>query len=163
MAEQYAPIAKDSSLNTTENTPRNLADVLADELQGIANAVKPTASDIPFDNTGTSLVADDVQGAIEEVNNKSWTFIANLEDGDTVNIDDSVYKELLIIPQVSGSTPYSSLYGLLSNAGHYMSIYESNSNHWYGRVTYNSSTKVFKYIQHDLVGWTKMTVKVYTK
>lgn len=70
MAEQYAPIAKDSSLNTTENTPRNLADVLADELQGIANAVKPTASDIPFDPTGTSLVSTDVEGAIKEVNDK---------------------------------------------------------------------------------------------
>ena len=32
MATQYAPIAKDSSINTTEQTPRNVADVLAQGL-----------------------------------------------------------------------------------------------------------------------------------
>ena len=39
MAVQYDPIAKDESLNTTELSPRNVADVLAQELAGIASAI----------------------------------------------------------------------------------------------------------------------------
>lgn len=39
MAVQYDPIAKDESLNTTELAPRNLADVLAQELGYIAAAI----------------------------------------------------------------------------------------------------------------------------
>ena len=62
MAEQFAPIAKDESFNTTDLTPKNIADVLKDGLQNIADSVKPTADEIPFDNTGTSLVSTDVEG-----------------------------------------------------------------------------------------------------
>lgn len=39
MATQYAPIAKDSSINTTEQTPRNVADVLAQGLDAIEQAI----------------------------------------------------------------------------------------------------------------------------
>ena len=39
MATQFDPIAKDESLNTTENTPRNIADVLAEELSAIEQAI----------------------------------------------------------------------------------------------------------------------------
>ena len=39
MATQYDPIAKDESLNTTELSPRNIADVLAEELDAIAQAI----------------------------------------------------------------------------------------------------------------------------
>lgn len=39
MAVQFDPIAKDESLNTTEGTSRNIADVLAQELAGIASAI----------------------------------------------------------------------------------------------------------------------------
>ena len=39
MAEQFDPIAKDESLNTTEETPRNVADVLAEELSNIKTAI----------------------------------------------------------------------------------------------------------------------------
>ena len=39
MATQYDPIAKDESLNTTELTPRNIADVLAEELARIVTAL----------------------------------------------------------------------------------------------------------------------------
>lgn len=81
MAEQFAPIAKDSSLNTTDLTPKNIADVLQDGLATLANSVKPTADEIPFDNTGTSLVSTDVEGAIKEtlpirgsLSNDSMTF-----------------------------------------------------------------------------------------
>lgn len=70
MAEQYAPIAKDESFNTTDLTPKNIADVLKDGLKNIADSVKPTADEIPFDNTGTSLSSDNVEDAIKEVDGK---------------------------------------------------------------------------------------------
>lgn len=54
MATQYEPIVKDSTLNTTEQTPRNLADVLASGLANIANNVKPDGSDISIDVPGMS-------------------------------------------------------------------------------------------------------------
>ena len=44
MAVQYAPIAKDESINTTELSPRNIADVLAQELSGIASAISSPSS-----------------------------------------------------------------------------------------------------------------------
>lgn len=39
MATTTKPLALNESLNTTENTPRNIADVLADELDGIKQAI----------------------------------------------------------------------------------------------------------------------------
>ena len=44
MATQYDPIAKDESLNTTESPSRNIADVLAQELSNIANALSPNVA-----------------------------------------------------------------------------------------------------------------------
>ena len=44
MAVQFDPIAKDESLNTTELTTRNIADVLAQELSGIASAISSPSS-----------------------------------------------------------------------------------------------------------------------
>ena len=44
MAVQFDPIAKDESLNTTELSPRNIADVLAQELSGIASAISSPSS-----------------------------------------------------------------------------------------------------------------------
>lgn len=44
MAIQYDPIAKDESLNTTESPSRNIADVLAQELSGIASAISSGSS-----------------------------------------------------------------------------------------------------------------------
>ena len=82
MSEVTKPIALDESLNTTESTPRNIADVLADELvisdlvtqaqaivtklQGIISAVKPDASDIPLDPI-TGMTANNVQLGISEL------------------------------------------------------------------------------------------------
>ena len=60
-------LAKDASLNTTETTPRNIADVLADELGRIANLLKPDADDIDYDNTSSGLSATNVQDAIDEI------------------------------------------------------------------------------------------------
>ena len=73
MATQYEPIVKDSTLNTTEQTPRNLADVLAEGLEDIANNVKPDGSDISIDVPGMSAnnVDDGFSELKQSLNNKS--------------------------------------------------------------------------------------------
>ena len=55
MATVTKPIALDESINTTEQTPRNIADVLAEELAGIAGAITTSESveDILSDMTTT--------------------------------------------------------------------------------------------------------------
>ena len=44
MATVTKPIALDESINTTELSPRNIADVLAQELSGIASAISSPSS-----------------------------------------------------------------------------------------------------------------------
>ena len=101
MATVTKPIALDESLNTTEQTPRNLADVLAQELSRIAGR---QASDVNYDNTDSGLTADNVQGAIDELKSDiptvndgtltiqqngetKGTFTANQSGNSTVNIE----------------------------------------------------------------------------
>lgn len=64
MATVTKPIALDESLNTTEQTPRNIADVLAQELSRITGR---TASEVEYDNTDSGLTADNVQDALDEI------------------------------------------------------------------------------------------------
>ena len=73
MATVTKPIALDESLNTTEQTPRNIADVLAQELSRITGR---NASQVEYDNTDSGLTADNVQDAIDEVNGKVPTLPA---------------------------------------------------------------------------------------
>jgi hypothetical protein len=79
---QDNPPLLDKTMNTTESTPRNIADVLADELvisdlvtqataivtklQALINAVKPNAGDIPLDPI-TGMSANNVQLGISEL------------------------------------------------------------------------------------------------
>jgi len=51
---QENPPLLDKTMNTTEQIPRNLADVLASGLANIANNVKPDGSDISIDVPGMS-------------------------------------------------------------------------------------------------------------
>lgn len=67
MATLKEPFALDRSLNTTEVTPRNIADVLA---EGLSHITGRTASEVEYDNTDSGLTADNVQDAIDEVNGK---------------------------------------------------------------------------------------------
>lgn len=76
MAEIMKPPALDESLNTTEVQSRNVADVLAQELQNLASSVKPSADEIDFDNTGTSLSSTDVEGAIKEIVTESTSTVS---------------------------------------------------------------------------------------
>ena len=108
------------SLNTTEQTPRNIADVLAQELARIAeNILPPNAEDIAYDNTESGLTATNVQDAIDEVVSKQADVIADtmadltenktavITDGvaDFETIDGSLVKSLVveIEPSQSGS------------------------------------------------------------
>ena len=74
MPTQNPPVL-DSTMKTTESTPRNLADVLASGLSSIANNVKPDAADIPLAPI-TGMSADDVQEGISELKSS----LVNLEN-----------------------------------------------------------------------------------
>jgi len=121
MATVTKPIALDESINTTEQTPRNIADVLAEELKGIAdNILPPNASRIAYDNTASGLTATNVQDAIDEVissqadviadtmadltENKTATVTDGVADFET--IDGSLVKSLVVSiePSQSGYT-----------------------------------------------------------
>ena len=68
MAVQYDPIAKDESLNTTELTPRNLADVLAQELGYIAAAIGGGyVTWTQIQATGTKIATIDINGVSIDV------------------------------------------------------------------------------------------------
>ena len=67
MATVTKPIALDESFNTTEVTPRNIADVLA---EGLSHITGRTASEVEYDNTDSGLTADNVQDALDEINGK---------------------------------------------------------------------------------------------
>ncbi len=59
MAEVTKPIALDESLNTTESTSRNIADVLAEGLDNIAEAVLPrAATEIPIQSGSSTNTKD---------------------------------------------------------------------------------------------------------
>ena len=64
MATVTKPIALDESFNTTEVTPRNIADVLA---EGLSHITGRTASEVEYDNTDSGLTADNVQDALDEI------------------------------------------------------------------------------------------------
>ena len=58
MATQFDPIAKDESLNTTEVTPRNIADVLAEGLSAVEQAIaggSGSGGHVIEDTNGTTL------------------------------------------------------------------------------------------------------------
>lgn len=114
MADITSPIALDESFNTTETTPRNIADVVADEtgdlvtqataivtkLQALINAVKPNASDIPLDPI-TGMSATNVQSGISELKGtldvlENNTHKFAITTSDTTIVLPSVYRGVLI-------------------------------------------------------------------
>jgi hypothetical protein len=95
MATVTKPIALDESIHTTEQTPRNIADVLAEELARIAeNILPPNAEDIAYDNTESGLTATNVQNAIDEVISSQSEVIADtmadLTENKTATVTDGV-------------------------------------------------------------------------
>ncbi len=115
MATQFDPIAKDESLNTTEATPRNIADVLAEELSGIASALTPTqlasladvtisspsdGQTLKYDAVSQKWVnANDAGGhTIEDPSGTDMTQRANLQfTGDGVSVTDDAVNGKTIV------------------------------------------------------------------
>lgn len=129
MATQYEPIVKDSTLNTTESTPRNIADVLADELvisdlvtqaqaivtklQGIISAVKPNASDIPLDPI-TGMSANNVQLGISELKGTLDELLTKESRTGTTNANGGIslglylaHPVLVVIPKTTNANVYA--------------------------------------------------------
>lgn len=71
MATQFDPIAKDESLNTTESPSRNVADVLAEELQNIAQAIGGGGGGsvqwTQIQTTGTKIAEIEINGVSQDV------------------------------------------------------------------------------------------------
>jgi len=127
MATQYDPIAKDGSLNTTEAAPRNIADVLAEELSGIASALTPaqlasladvtisSPSDgqtLKYDSITQKWVnANDAGGhTIENPSGTDMTQRANLQFVDAGVSDDSVNDrtEIEVLQEIASESDLSS-------------------------------------------------------
>lgn len=70
MATQYDPIAKDESLNTTELTPRNIADVLAEGLADVVTALGGGSLDDLSDVSITT--PSDGQILVYDGNDSEW-------------------------------------------------------------------------------------------
>lgn len=87
MATVTKPIALDESLNTTELSSRNVADVLAQELSAVATAIGgiavPSADHVSYDNSVSGLSATDVQNALDEIVGDIPTALSELSDDST--------------------------------------------------------------------------------
>lgn len=83
MAIQYDPIAKDESLNTTESPSRNIADVLAQELSGIASAITGGSDKVPKTDIAT----------VEPSNTASRAYSV----GELVYVNGNLYKVITAI------------------------------------------------------------------
>lgn len=90
MAVQFDPIAKDESLNTTELTPRNVADVLAQELSGIAAAIGGGSDKVPKTDIAT----------VEPTNVASRAYSV----GELVYVNGNLYK---VITAISGGATFT--------------------------------------------------------
>ena len=82
MATQFDPIAKDESLNTTEQTPRNIADVLAEELSALTQQLSTPDNLTDLDDVNTGILADG-QTLVWDATNQKWT------NGNKMNTDGS--------------------------------------------------------------------------
>lgn len=83
MAVQYDPIAKDQSINTTESPSRNIADVLAQELSGIASAITGGSDKVPKTDVAT----------VEPSNAASRAYAV----GELVYVNGNLYKVITAI------------------------------------------------------------------
>lgn len=88
MSEITKPIALDESLHTTEQTPRNLADVLSDELQNLATAISGGSDKVPKTDIAT----------VEPTNTASRAYSV----GELVYVNGNLYKVITAI--ASGAT-----------------------------------------------------------
>ena len=156
MAVQYDPIAKDESLNTTELSPRNIADVLAEELSGIASALTPaqlsSLSDVVIStpSNGQTLKynsvtqkwenANDAGGhVIEEQDGTDMTQRANLQFVDAHLTDDSV-NDRTEVENILDIT--SADYALATEDGFYNVTDESDEELTAADIAYDSNDSI---------------------
>lgn len=78
MATQFDPIAKDESLNTTEATPRNIADVIAEGLKGIEDALPTYTEGDGIDISAQKVISVDT--TFTEASTR-----ANIASGDSLS------------------------------------------------------------------------------
>lgn len=90
MATVTKPIALDESINTTESPSRNLADVLAQELSGIASAITGGSDNVPKTDVAT----------VEPSNTASRSYSV----GELVYVNGNLYKVIASISQGSAFT-----------------------------------------------------------
>lgn len=113
MATQYDPIAKDASLNTTENPSRNLADVIAQSLAALISAMPATVLNnladvvitlptdgqtLKYDSVSQKWVnADDAGGhTIEGADGTSLSQEPTLQFADADASDDAVNEKTVV-------------------------------------------------------------------
>lgn len=123
MAVQFDPIAKDESLNTTELAPRNVADVLAQELSGIASAISGGSDKVPKTDIATvepTNVASRAYniGELVYVNGNLYKVIATISMGSTFTVGTNI-QATTISGKLSYTDPidYSNLVTSAYNLG----------------------------------------------
>lgn len=90
MATVTKPMALDRSMNTTEQSPRNVADVLAQELSGIATAISGGSDKVPKTDIAT----------VEPTNVASRAYNV----GELVYVNGNLYK---VITSISGGATFT--------------------------------------------------------
>lgn len=90
MATVTKPMALDRSINTTEQSPRNVADVLAQELSGIATAISGGSDKVPKTDIAT----------VEPTNVASRAYNV----GELVYVNGNLYK---VITAISGGATFT--------------------------------------------------------
>lgn len=131
---QENPPLLDKTMNTTESTPRNLADVLASGLANIANNVKPDGSDISISVPGMSATnVDDgfseLKGTLDDTA-KWFELLGSTSTVGTHSLADSYrnYKSIMIVLFMSGSKIISQVCpsNFLLSAGYKMYVQSGN-------------------------------------
>ena len=131
MATVTKPMALDESFNTTESTPRNIADVLAEGLDNIAEAVSPSTTNFApdYDDTQTYNTNDKViyQGLL----------YVYLEDSITGAWDNTKWQNISVADLTADLLPIES--GSATNTKDYIDSKVPTLNDFI-KVTYQSGT-----------------------
>lgn len=119
MATVTKPIALDESLNTTEVTPRNIADVLADELSNIASKIQGSGSSVSWNQlqvTGDKIAEITISGVKTDVMSHSIA-VSRIQTTGThiANITIDGVKTELYAPQ--GSPSFNALIIVTAETG----------------------------------------------
>jgi len=120
MAIVTKPMALDESIKTTESTSRNIADVLAQELSGIASAItggdgKANKTDIATVESGSTASRAYSVGELVYVNGNLYKVITAIASGATFTVGTNIQST-----NVSGTVKDA-----LNKAGKYTKLWEN--------------------------------------